>query len=110
MNRRQFIINGSVLVSGALLLIRGKAFAEEGRRKKGGNDPELVSPQNGVAKSVGYIEDYRKSGKTANNKCSNCSLYTKAKDINGKEVGSCAIFPKMLVLGDAYCNSWAKKV
>ncbi|WP_409479069.1 high-potential iron-sulfur protein [Pseudobdellovibrio sp. HCB154] len=109
MNRRQFLVN-SGLASGLLLLLGNKAFSEESRRKKaGGSDPELVSPQNSTAKSVGYIEDFKKSAKAGGGKCSTCSLYVKVKDINGKEVGTCAIFPKMYVLGDAYCNSWAKK-
>lgn len=111
MNRRQFILNSGVLASGMLFLLSGKALAEGGRRGKGnaGGDPELVSPKDNVAKAVGYIEDFKKSGKQAANKCSNCTLYVKGKDQNGKEVGACALFPKKLVLGDAYCNSWAKK-
>ncbi|MCM2354479.1 MAG: high-potential iron-sulfur protein [Pseudobdellovibrio sp.] len=107
MNRRQFLVN-SGLASGLLLLLGNKAFSEESRRKKAGG-PELITPQNSTAKAVGYIEDFKKSPKAAGNKCSTCSLYVKVKDMDGKEVGTCAIFQKMYVLGNGYCNSWAKK-
>ena len=108
MNRRQFLLSSGLAASGLFLFLRKSAYAEEGRRKKS-NEPELIATDNSVAKSVGYIEDFKKSTKAKGNKCSTCSLYKKVKDMNGKEVGTCAIFPQAYVYGDAYCNSWAKK-
>lgn len=115
MKRREFFKNVAGFAGTAALapliissLGSSQAFAEEGRRKKadgGGADSNLVDPKDPTAKAVGYVE----SSKLPEKKCSGCSLYVKTEMKNGKEVGTCAIFPKKLVLANATCNSWAKK-
>lgn len=87
-----------------------KANAEESRRKKpadGGSD--MVDVNDPTAKAIGYLEDAKKAPKAAGNKCSTCTLYSKTESRKGKEVGTCTIFPKKLVVGNGFCNSWAKK-
>lgn len=114
MKRRKFFKNvigiaGAAAVAPILLSGIGsrQAFAEEGRRKKtdAGGDSNMVDLKDPTAKAVGYVE----TSKLPEKKCSNCSLYVKTEMKNGKEVGTCALFPKKLVLANATCNSWAKK-
>lgn len=71
--------------------------------------PTMVDPKDGTAKAIGYIEDAKKAPAAKGNKCSNCSFYAKKETRNGKEVGTCLIFPGKYVYADGYCNSWAKK-
>ena len=111
MKRREFFKNMAGIAGAAviapILLTTIKSHAEEGRRKKadaaGGS--EMVDPNEATAKAVQYIEASKAAGKD----CTNCILYAKTEMKNGKEVGTCALFPKKLVFGKAYCNSWAKK-
>lgn len=117
MKRRDFLqsilgLSGAVAIAPLILttLNSSKAFAEESRRKKtGGGDSDMVDVNDATAKAIGYVEDAKKASKAAGNKCSTCSLYVKTEMRNGKEVGTCTIFPKKLVVGNGYCNSWAKK-
>ncbi|HEY8270505.1 MAG TPA: high-potential iron-sulfur protein [Pseudobdellovibrionaceae bacterium] len=117
MKRREFFknmakISGVAIAAPALIsAFTGKmAFAEEGRRKKSGDaGSQLVDPSEATAKAVGYVEESTKSPKAAGNKCANCILFVKPEKKNGKEVGSCAIFPNKFVVANGYCNSWAKK-
>ncbi len=117
MKRRDFFknmarISGLVIAAPALIsaFTGNTAFAEESRRKKSGNaGSEMVDPNDGTAKAVGYVEDSKKSPKAAGNKCATCSLFMKSENKNGKAAGTCAIFPNKFVPADAYCNSWAKK-
>ena len=114
MRRREFFKNmvgfaGTAVAAPIFLsgLAGSRAFAEESRRKKldGGAESNLIDLKDPTAKAVGYVE----SSKLPEKKCSNCSLYVKTELKNGKEVGTCALFPKKLVLANATCNSWAKK-
>lgn len=114
MKRREFFKNVAGFAGTAVLtplvlsgLGSSKAFAEEGRRKKAeaGGGSNMVDIKDPTAKAVGYIE----TTKFPDKNCANCSLYVKTEMKNGKEVGTCALFPKKLVLAKAYCNSWAKK-
>lgn len=117
MKRREFFksilgLTGAVAIAPFILttLNSSKAFTEESRRKKsGGGDSDMVDPKEATAKAVGYVEDSKKAPKAAGNNCANCALYVKTEMKNGNEVGTCAIFPKKFVLGNGYCNSWAKK-
>ena len=113
MKRRDFLKNilggsGALIAAPALLstLQASQAFAE---RRAAGPKSDLVDVKDPVAKSVGYEEDFSKSKVAKGSKCSTCSLYVKAANQNGKEAGTCAIFPKKFVYGDGYCKSWAKK-
>ena len=109
MIRRDFLKNMGLAFVAVTLASKRIALAEDSRRKKNNSDMALVSENDSVAKSIGYITDGKKS-KNANGKdCSSCMLYTKNKDMNGKEVGKCSIFPNKLVYAKGYCNSWAKK-
>lgn len=117
MKRRNFFkniagITGLAIAAPAILSTFAiNAHAEESRRKSAapGADSEMVNPNDPTAKAIEYIEDTKKSKKSKGNKCLNCQLYVAGADRKGKKVGTCAIFPKKLVLGDAYCNSWVKK-
>jgi hypothetical protein len=117
MRRREFFksiarISGLAIAAPALIsaLTSSVALAEEGRRKKpGAAGSELVDINDGTAKAVSYIEDATKSPKAAGNTCANCALFVKSEKKNGKEAGTCAIFPNKFVLAKGYCNSWAKK-
>ena len=81
--------------------------------------PTFVVPGQGMAASVGYVEDKTKAPKDkqvdrngvkfADQKCSNCAIYT--KDASGKG-GKCALFsspPGLLVKDNSWCASWSKK-
>ena len=114
MKRREFFQNvigfaGTAVMAPVLLMSLGstQAFAEEGRRKKAevGTDSNMVDLKDPTAKAVGYVE----TSKLPDKNCANCSLFVKTEMKNGREVGTCALFPKKLVLAKAYCNSWAKK-
>lgn len=113
MKRREFLNNimgfagTAVIVPLILSSLGSQAFAEEGRRKKadGGADSNMIDLKDPTAKAVGYAE----TAKLPEKKCSSCSLYVKTEMKNGKEVGTCALFPKKLVFAEATCNSWAKK-
>lgn len=113
MKRRDFFKKaiggaGAIIAAPVILstLTATNAFAE---RKAAGPTSDMVDLKDGTAVAVGYIEDFTKSKTAKGNKCSTCSLYVKASDKNGKEAGTCALFPKKFVYGNAYCNSWAKK-
>lgn len=114
MKRREFFKNvmgfaGTAAMAPLILssLTSSRALAEEGRRKKAevGGASNLIDLKDPTAKAVGYIE----TSKLPDKNCANCSLYVKTGMKDGKEVGTCALFPKKLVLAKAYCNSWAKK-
>ena len=113
MKRREFFKNmiggtGMLIASPAILstLSASQAF---GQRRASGPISDLVDVKDPTAKAVGYLEDFTKSKAAKGNKCSTCSLYVNGADKNGKEAGTCTIFPKKFVYGSAYCNSWAKK-
>ena len=76
----------------------------------------FVVPGQGMAASVGYVEDKKKVAKDkqidrngtkfADQSCTNCALFVKEPNsANGK----CALFPNQLVKPTSFCNSWAKK-
>ncbi len=116
MKRREFFKNmlgvtGAMAITPLILTTIGRhAFAEGGVRKKAaGTESDMLDPNDPTAKAVGYVEDAKKSPKSAGNKCSTCTLYLKTGMKNGKEIGTCALFPKKFVMGIGYCNSWAKK-
>ncbi len=76
----------------------------------------FVVPGQGMAASVGYQENRSKVDKKdqiaragvkfADQKCSNCTLFTKE---GAGPHGKCALFPGQQVKADAFCRSWAKK-
>lgn len=107
MNRRVFVKNIAALAGASLLVpaLPSLASAQEKRKARGGGGAELVDPNDGVAKAVGYIHQTKIPAKT----CAGCSLYQKKEMKDGKEVGTCAIFAGKVVYGEGYCNSWAKK-
>ncbi|MFZ3230678.1 MAG: high-potential iron-sulfur protein [Pseudobdellovibrio sp.] len=115
MNRRNFFKNiagfsGIALIAPVVISsIATKVFAEEGRRKKAGAGPEMVDANDPVVKGVQYVADAKKSPAAKGNKCSTCMLYAKKDMKDGKEIGSCSIFPNKFVHADGFCNSWAKK-
>lgn len=69
----------------------------------------MVDPNDGAAKAVKYVEDFKKSPESKGNKCATCGFYGKKETRDGKEVGTCTIFPEKLVYANAWCLSWNKK-
>lgn len=83
---------------------------------------KALDPANPTAVALGYHEDtskvdaakWPKKGQAdgANQKCSNCMLYTKGglkADGKAGDWGVCGIFPQGLVSANGWCNSWAAK-
>lgn len=102
--RRQFMQTLGLMAGGILLsplISKDSALADA--------KTPLLDVKDPTAKAVKYVEDYKKVPQAKGNRCSNCSFYKKADTRNGKEVGTCLIFPAKYVLADGYCNSWAKK-
>jgi len=123
MNRRSFFGQLAALVGlVAFSSITEKAF---GQRKRGGGKKaddakiKMVDPNSGLAKNVHYKENKasvdaklkidRGGVKFANQNCANCSFYGKPTKHNGKDVGTCTIFPGEHVYADAWCQTWNKK-
>lgn len=69
----------------------------------------MVDPNDSVAKAVKYVEDNKKSPEAKGNKCATCGFYAKKETRDGKEVGTCTIFPGKLVYSNAWCASWNQK-
>lgn len=114
MNRRKFCKNVSGLTAAAVIApfvlstFSASAFAEESRRKKPSSGTEMVDSKDQTAKAVQYVDVAKTNPKSMGNSCANCQLYVKKEIKNGKEVGSCTIFPNKYVYAEGYCNSWAK--
>ena len=125
LNRRGFI--GQALVLGAAALFGHYATAQE-RRRGGGSaaggekeiDFALLDPKSAPATAVNYVEvhsDFKKNEmkverqgvKWEAQNCGNCGFFKKVGLKNGKEAGTCQIFPKKLVLEKAWCATWNKK-
>lgn len=118
-SRRNLLIKSSGLLALPLvggLLFRRSAWAQAIDKTN------LVKETDGNAKPVSYCDHAEasiKSKKTAcparkgkdkaGQLCNGCQFYTKAGDLEGKEVGKCVIFPGKLVHGDSWCSSWTKK-
>lgn len=81
-------------------------------------DVKYVKAGVGMAASVNYTDDKktvkkelqveRAGVKFADQKCSNCMLYT--KDAKSASYGKCSLFPSEMVKSDSWCASWSKKV
>lgn len=135
-SRRDFLklfaqVTGVSLVAGPGLI--KSAFAQEKKRgdaaapAAGGEiDWPLVVPGKDLAAAMAYHHSHAEASKDPKTDkktdkglawekrfCDNCSFYKAVgkKKVDGKDadVGTCTIFPKMLVAGKGTCNSWAKK-
>lgn len=109
MKRRDFFKNfagvaGAIAIA-PVLFTSIQAQAEGRKRDSAAGSSDMVSSTEPTAKAVQYVE----TSKMKDKNCSNCVLFNKTETRNGKDVGTCALFPKKLVSGKAYCNSWAKK-
>ena len=69
-----------------------------------------------TAKALKYVSDATKANRTdrsgvkgKDQNCSNCSLYTKQGEIDGKEAGKCLMIQGGSVAATGWCGSWAKK-
>ncbi|MCS6838093.1 MAG: high-potential iron-sulfur protein [Bdellovibrionaceae bacterium] len=109
------------LKSEELLAQRKKKASESASASKPTSDDlPLVTPGQGMAKSVNYVHDKkdltdktlkteRQGVKFENQQCSNCILYTAHGKRNEVEVGKCQLFPNQVVKASGWCSSWAKK-
>lgn len=107
----------------ALTTSIGSQALAQGRRRgneAGGAELPLVEPGKGQALSVKYVHNItdikeaalkvdRQGVKFVDQKCSNCMLYAKHGDKDGKEVGKCTIFANQVVRADGWCMTWSKK-
>jgi len=111
MKRRDFFkniagITGAIAVAPILLTaLKSNAEGRRGKKADAAGGSDMVDPNETTAKAVQYVEASKVKGKN----CANCAFYTKTEMKNGKEVGTCALFPKKFVYGNAYSISWAKK-
>lgn len=130
-SRRGFFVQlaslaGAALVVPGLFGMLSSASAQERRRGGGAAKPTseadfpLVSPTDGPAVAVNYVEDHKKVTKAElkvdrqgvkfeSQHCANCGFYKKVGQKDGKEVGTCQIFPQKLVHSTAWCSTWNKK-
>lgn len=116
-SRRQFFnqVLGAVglLAAGPALL---KSLMSEQAQAQTAGAPSYVVPGQGMAASVGYVENKTKVEKSLmierngvafkDQKCSNCVLFQ--PEAGGKG-GKCALFPNQLVKPTSWCKSWSKK-
>ena len=74
--------------------------------------PPMVGETEPMAVALGYVKDTTKVDAKrfpkhkADQKCSNCALYSGKP---GEASGPCGLFPGKLVAADGWCNSWVKK-
>ena len=114
MKRRNLIrnlaaVSGFAAFASITTLLSCTAGAEERRGKKPDYAGyEMLNPNDGVAKALGYVEDAKKSRKAGNKKCATCKLFSKTENKNDREVGTCSLFAKKLVVAGGFCNSWVK--
>lgn len=112
-------ITGVAVVASKVGLYSTPAFAQR-RGKSAGGEPNFVTPGKGMASSVNYVEKHSdiKDAKLKTTRmgvpfegqsCSNCMLYKKTGDKDGKEYGTCTLFQGQVVKGEAWCASWSKK-
>lgn len=129
MNRRKFFSQLFQFVGIAALapLASRLAFAEERRRGGGsaaapaaGAELPMVDPRDPTAQAVNYVEkksDLKKADLKTERQgvkfdaqhCSGCGFYKAGGKKNGKEAGTCQIFPGKWVYGESWCSSWNKK-
>lgn len=121
-SRREFFktsakVLGVIGVAKVLQLMPSKGLAETSRRRGSqSGELELIDPNDSLAKAVNYQHSHdavkdaslkvERGGVAFKDQfCDNCSLYSKVSDTTGR----CTIFPKKLVQGKGWCNSWNKK-
>lgn len=107
MKRRDFFKNmlgvAGAIAAAPVLLTTIQANAGERKKKDAG--PEMVSPNDPMAKGVKYTETSAMKDKS----CANCVLFKKTGAKDGKDIGTCAIFPGKFVYAKAHCTTWAPK-
>lgn len=129
-SRRGFFVKlaslaGVAAVAPGLFGLLSQASAQERRRGgpaagKSEADLPLVNPKDGPAAAVNYTEDHktvtkpelkadRQGVKFEQQHCANCGFYKNVGKKDGKDVGTCTIFPGKVVHGTAWCGSWNKK-
>lgn len=75
-----------------------------------------IAESDPTAKALKYVADAstakrEKRGTTEgkDQNCSNCQLYTKQGEIDGKEAGKCLMLQNGSVAATGWCASWVKK-
>lgn len=123
-NRRDFLKQG-LLAIGSLFVIKGtisSVFAADKKADKkaaaGAAAPlpagqTEVPASDAVVTAIGYKSNSKDIDKKkypqfkADQKCSNCALYTA---VDGKNWGNCTMLAgKGVVNGNGWCGSWSKK-
>lgn len=101
MNRRNFIKNTTISLSGLALL---KISAQSSQAVAA----ELVSTTDSMAVSLKYVEDATKA-KTRTNEdaiCANCQFYSGASK---RDAGPCSLFSGKDVKANGWCTAWSAK-
>lgn len=103
-NRRGFLTRALAFTTGGVLL----AFA----KSKDILASTFLSPDDPVAKSLGYSEDAKKVDAKkwptwkAGRNCLNCNLYQKVSGTSG----NCTLFPGKWVKPEGWCSTWIEIV
>ena len=115
-NRRDFLVKGLMFVGAGAIAVSSLeklAFA-------GAPELKLVDEKDAVATALKFVQDGSKADAKArvdkmgvaakDQKCSNCSLYTKEGKIGKDEVGKCSMLAgKGVVKAGGWCAGWVKK-
>lgn len=125
--RRAFFKQMGVAAAGAFVIPALSSVAARAGESRGGKasatkeiDLPLVSPKEDAAKAVNYVENKadmkkaelkveRQGVKWDDQHCSGCGFFKAVGKKDGKEVGTCTLFNKKLVVAPGWCGTWNKK-
>ena len=101
MDRRKFIKNSAIAISGLTLL---KISSNSNQVKAA----ELVSTDDTMAISLKYVEDANEASSRSNKDaiCANCQFYSGSAD---GEAGPCSLFSGKDVIANGWCTAWSAK-
>lgn len=115
-SRRQMLKS---LLGGALAIpVLSALFAKRGMSQAPTPNKFVDEKTDPVAKALKYNPDATKAPERTVEKqgvkpdqqsCSNCALFTKQPNVDGKEAGKCTMIQAGLVSPHGWCMSWAKK-
>jgi len=99
--RRTFMMQVAL---GSSALVATNVLAQAAAPKLDEKDAQAVAL--GYAVDTTKVDNKKYAKHTAEQKCSNCQLYTgKAKEA----MGPCSLFPGKQVAANGWCSAWVKK-
>ena len=101
MNRRTFIKNTAVTISG-LTLLKVSSYSNQAAAA------ELVSTTDTMAVSLKYVEDAAEASTRTDKDaiCANCQFYSDTADT---DAGPCSLFSGKAVKAKGWCTAWSAK-